>query len=211
VPGGGAGREAALSFSMARNDGAGGGGPEGGGRVSLRPLAAGDQDEFVALARASVGLHHPWYSMPTTREDFQAYLARYSQPSTEGFLVCLRDGGAMAGFVTIDSIIRGRFQSASLSYAAFAPAAGRGYMSEGLTLVLRHAFQELRLHRLEASIQPANHASLRLVRRQGFRKEGFSPDMLFIDGAWRDHERWAITREMTGFPSVDPHPTQPGR
>ncbi len=199
-----------LSFSTAQNDGAGGGQPaEGDGRVSLRPPTAGDREEFVALARASVGLHHPWYAMPTTREDYQAYLARYSQPGTEGFLVCLRSGGALAGIVTIDSIIRGRFQSASLSYAAFAPAAGRGYMSEGLALVLRHAFQELRLHRLEANIQPANHASLRLIRRLGFSQEGYSPGMLFIDGAWRDHERWAITREMTGFPPVDPHPTSP--
>ena len=191
---------------MVRDDGA-----PGGGRVSVRPLAAGDQDDFVALARASVGLHRPWYTMPTTPEEFQAYLARFRQPSMEGFLVCVREGGAMAGMITIDSIIRGRFQSASLSYAAFAPAAGRGYMSEGLALVLRYAFTELRLHRLEASIQPANQASLRLVRRLGFRQEGFSPGMLFIDGAWRDHERWAITREMTHFPRVDPHPTLPAR
>jgi ribosomal-protein-alanine N-acetyltransferase len=203
---------AALSFSMVRNDGAGGGGPaEGAGRISVRPLAAGDEDEFVALAQASVGLHHPWYSMPTTRQEFQAYLARFRQPSAEGFLVCVREGGAMAGLITIDSIVRGRFQSASLSYAAFASAAGRGYMSEGLALVVRHAFTELRLHRLEASIQPANQASVRLVRRQGFRQEGYSPDMLFIDGAWRGHERWAITREMTGLPPVDPHPTLPAR
>ena len=117
----------------------------------------------------------------------------------------------MAGIVTIDSIVRGRFQSATLSYAAFAPTAGQGYMSEGLALVVRYAFTELRLHRLEANIQPANEASLRLIGRQGFRKEGYSPRMLFIDGAWRDHERWAITREMTSFPPVDPHPTLPAR
>jgi ribosomal-protein-alanine N-acetyltransferase len=182
-----------------------------GGRVCLRPLEAGDQDEFIALARASVELHHPWYSMPMTPEDFRAYLARFSQPSAAGFLVCVRDGGAMAGMITIDSIIRGRFQSATLSYAAFAPAAGQGYMSEGLGLAIRYAFTELRLHRLEANIQPANQASLRLIGRQGFRKEGYSPGMLFIDGAWRDHERWAITREMTAFAAVDPHPTLPAR
>jgi [ribosomal protein S5]-alanine N-acetyltransferase len=198
----------ALWFSMAGDSGDYG--AEGGGRVGVRPLAAGDQDEFVALARASVDLHHPWYTMPTTREEFQAYLARFRQPSTEGFLVCAR-GGAMAGMITIDSIIRGRFQSASLSYAAFAPAAGQGYMSDGLALVLRYAFTELRLHRLEASIQPANRASLRLVRRLGFRQEGYSPAILFIDGAWRDHERWAITKEMTQFAQVDPHPTLPAR
>src|SRR5437667_84363 len=188
---------------MTRNDGE--------ARVSLRPLGPDDQDEFIAQARASAGLHHPWFSMPTTPEDFRTYLARFSQPATEGFLVCLRDGGAMAGMITIDSIIRGRFQSASVSYAAFTVAAGRSYMSEGLALVLRYAFCELRLHRLEANIQPANQASLRPVGRLGFRKEGYAPAMLFIDGAWRDHERWAITREMTGFPPVDPHPTLPAR
>ena len=107
---------------------------------------------------------------------------------------CRCDGGALAGMITIDSIVRGRFQSATLSYAAFAPAAGRGYMSEGLALVLRHAFCELRLHRLEANIQPANQASLRLVGRLGFRKEGYSP-----------------AREMTAFPPVNPHPTLPAR
>ena len=64
--------------------------------------------------------------MPTTREDFQAYLARFRQPGTEGFLVCLRDGGAMAGMIALDTIVRGRFQSASISYAAFVPAAGQG-------------------------------------------------------------------------------------
>ena len=186
-------------------------GDEGVSRVTLRELTAADEEEFLGLARASVSLHHPWYTLPATPGEFQAYLARMRRPGTEGRLVCVRDGGAMAGVIIVDSIIRGRFQSASLSYAAFAPAAGRGYMTEGLDLVLRYAFGELRLHQLEASIQPANRASLALVQRQGFRKEGYSPDMLFIDGAWRDHERWAITREMTGLPAAGPHPTLPPR
>src|SRR5438477_1972148 len=127
----------ALSCSMTNID--------GDRRVGVRRPGPDDEDEFIALARASARLHHPWYSMPATREEFQAHLAKLSQPTTEGFLVCLQDSGALAGVVTIDSIIRGRFQSASLSYAAFAPAAGRGYMSEGLGLVLRYAFCELRL------------------------------------------------------------------
>jgi ribosomal-protein-alanine N-acetyltransferase len=80
---------------------------DGDGRVCLRRPDPDDQDEFIALAQASAGLHHPWYSMPVTPEGFGAYLAKLSQPATEGFLVCLRDGGARAGVVTIDSIIRG--------------------------------------------------------------------------------------------------------
>ena len=198
----------APNAKNAKDEGAG---AEGSSRVVLRPLAAGDRDEFLELARASVSLHHPWYTLPITAAEFRVYLQRFSRPESEGLLVCVRGSGAMAGLFTIDTIVRGRFQSASLSYAAFAPAAGRGYMSEGLALVLRYAFQELRLHRLEASIQPGNQLSLRLVGRHGFRKEGYSPAMLFIDGAWRDHERWAITAEMTGFPPADPHPTRPAR
>jgi [ribosomal protein S5]-alanine N-acetyltransferase len=182
-----------------------------GGRVVLRELGADDEEEFLGLARASAGLHHPWYTLPTTPEAFQVYLERMRGASTEGRLVCVRDSGAMAGVIIVDAIIRGRFQSASLSYAAFAPAAGRGYMSEGLGLMLRYAFGELRLHRLEANIQPANKASLALVLRLGFRNEGYSPDMLFIDGAWRDHERWAITVEMTDTSPVTSHPSLPTR
>ena len=179
--------------------------------MRLRELAEADEDEFLGMTQASASLHHPWYSAATTPEEFRAYLIRLSRPGTEGRVVCVRDGGAMAGLVTLDTIVRGRFQSASISYGAFALAAGRGYMTEGVRLMLWYAFQELRLHRVEASIQPGNEASLRLIQRLGFRQEGYSPDMLFIDGAWRDHVRWAITREMTDFPAVDPHSTQPAR
>ncbi|WP_329082127.1 MULTISPECIES: GNAT family N-acetyltransferase [unclassified Streptosporangium] len=186
-------------------------GRTGASRVTLRPVTGHDRDEFLELARASVDLHRPWMAPPTTAEEFQALVARYDQPGEECLLIRARGTGAIAGMVYINSIIRGRFQSGSLAYAAFAPSAGRGYMSEGLGLVLRYAFEDLRLHRLEAQIQPGNEASLRLVRRLGFKKEGHSPGLLFIDGAWRDHERWAITAEMTDARPVPPHPTRPVR
>lgn len=185
---------------------------EDSSRVTLRRITIHDQDEFLELVRASADLHHPWMSLPTTPPEFHTYLERFDDPlSAEGLLVCVRDTGAMAGNVNINSIIRGRFQSGSLAYAAFAPTAGQGYMSEGLDLVLRYAFEELRLHRLEAQIQPGNHASLRLVQRHGFRYEGCSPDLLFIDGAWRDHERWSITNTMIGIVPSAPHPSLPAR
>ena len=183
---------------------------EPAGRVILRPLAGDDEGEFIALVRASAHVHRPWMSLPSTADDFQAFVRRYQQPSEESLLVCLCSTGAIAGVVNINSIIRGRFQCGSLAYAAFAPTAGQGYLTEGLGLTVRYAFGQLRLHRLEANIQPGNHASIRLVRRLGFRREGYSPDMLFIDGAWRDHERWALTSTMTGV-AAEPHPTLPER
>ncbi|MBD2895755.1 hypothetical protein amrb99_46940 [Actinomadura sp. RB99] len=180
-------------------------------RVTLRHLASGDQDEFLGLVNASADLHRPWVSLPSTPEQYQGYLARYAQPDEESVLICARGSGAIAGVVNINSIIRGRFQSASIAYAAFAPTAGQGYMTEGLTLVVRYAFEQLQLHRLEAQIQPDNHASLKLVRKVGFRYEGCSPELLYIDGAWRDHERWAITNTMIDIRPTPPHATLPER
>ncbi|WP_367132550.1 MULTISPECIES: GNAT family N-acetyltransferase [Streptomyces] len=167
-----------------------------GPRVAIRPVTPGDGPEFTRLVRASEALHHPWLSMPATEADFAAYAGTLDGEQRAGLLVCLRGTGAPAGFVNINNIVRGRFQCGALGYGAFAPAAGRGLMSEGLGLVLRHAFGPLGLHRLEANVQPGNAASLALVKRSGFRLEGFSPAFLFIDGAWRDHERWAITADM---------------
>ena len=180
-------------------------------RVTLRLLGGADQDEFLGLVAASAGLHHLWMSLPATPQEFRAYRTRFDHVTAESLLICRRGTGSIAGFVNINSIIRGRFQNGSLSYAAFAPAAGRGYMAEGLGLVVRYAFERLRLHRLEAQIQPRNHASIGLVRRLGFRRKGYSPELLFIDGARRDHERWAITRDMIDIVPTSPHPSLPAR
>jgi [ribosomal protein S5]-alanine N-acetyltransferase len=183
--------------------------PDGSGRVILRPVTSGDESEFLGLVRASARLLDPWMSLPAIPEDFQAYIRRYEKPDEESLLICLRSTGAIAGKVSINSIIRGRFQCGSLGYNAFAPTASQGYLTEGVGLAVRYAFGQLQLHRLEANIQPGNHPSLRLIQRLGFRREGYSPEMLFIDGAWQDHERWAITTTMTGT-AAEPHPSLPG-
>lgn len=169
-------------------------------RVELCPLTPADQDEFCSLVRASAELHSPWIQLPATAREFQEWMPRFGDGTNRGFVVRVRETGAAAGMVNINSIIRGRYQGASLGYAAFAPSAGRGYMTEGLTAALRFAFGDLRLHRLEANIQPANKASLAVVQRLGFRYEGLSPVYLYIDGAWRDHERWAVTAPSAWTP-----------
>ena len=68
-------------------------------------------------------------------------------------------------------------------------------MTEALQLALRHAFRALKLHRVEANIEPGNEASIALVRGAGFTREGFSRRYLKHGGRWRDHERWALLRE----------------
>ena len=103
--------------------------------------------------------------------------------------------GAFLGHVEISQIARGNFQSAYLGYVIAPEHRGRGLMTEALQLALRHAFRTLRLHRIEANVEPGNEASLALVRRAGFTREGFSRRYLKIRGRWRDHERWALLAE----------------
>ncbi|MCK2221314.1 GNAT family N-acetyltransferase [Actinomadura sp. ATCC 31491] len=169
-----------------------------GGRVGLRYLSMADAAEVVALNRESRELHAPWLpgDPVTTPEAFEAYMSRFDGPSHEGFVICRRDTGRIAGRVNVNNIIRGTHQSATIGYSAYASTAGRGYMTEGLRLLVLFAFGELGLHRLEANIQPGNTSSLHLIERVGFQREGFSPHFQLINGAWRDHERWAITAEM---------------
>ena len=82
-----------------------------------------------------------------------------------------------------------------MGYYIGAEYAGNGYMTEAVQLMLRHAFRDLKLHRVEANIQPGNLASIALVTRAGFIREGYSRRYLKICGRWRDHERWAILAE----------------
>ena len=107
----------------------------------------------------------------------------------------VENDGRIAGVVNLNEIVRGPFLSAYLGYYGVAGAGGRGAMTRAVGLVVAQAFGKLGLHRLEANIQPDNARSRALVRRLGFRLEGFSPRYLRIAGAWRDHERWALLSE----------------
>ena len=150
--------------------------------------------EFLAAVERSRKLHHPWMYPPNTPEEFNAFIQRLGQKTGLSYWVCTEHGD-LAGAINISEIVRGNFCSAYLGYYALAPHNGQGYMKSGLRAVLSEVFTRHHLHRLEANIQPGNTASRELVRRLGFRLEGFSLRYLKIGGRWRDHERWAITAE----------------
>lgn len=161
-------------------------------RVRLEIASRRREAEFLERVAASRKLHRPWLTAPHTSELFLNWVARSRKATHESFFVCLLETSELVGVFNISEIVRGLFQSAYLGYYAFAPFAGAGHMTEGLSLVLDHAFGPLGLHRLEANIQPGNRRSTQLVSRLGFQLEGFSPRYLKIGGRWRDHERWAI-------------------
>jgi ribosomal-protein-alanine N-acetyltransferase len=164
-------------------------------RLYLRTPRRSDRDEFVSLMRISRAFHSPWATAPTDNDRFAAYLADARRADFEAMLLCRAEDEAIIGFFNLSQIVRRGFQSAYLGYAVGQPYAGQGYMRDGLELVLRYAFTALRLHRVEANIQPTNVSSLALAEGAGFSREGFSPRYLKIGGRWRDHERWAILAE----------------
>lgn len=162
--------------------------------IIIRELRLEDKDAFIAAMQRSQALHHPWVKAPQTPQEFSDYFQRYQQSNQKSFLVC-DSSENIAGVFNISEIVRGFFQNAYLGFYVVADYDGQGYMSAGLKLVLQKFFNEMKLHRLEANIQPDNMRSINLIRNNGFRKEGYSPRYLKINNEWRDHERWAITLE----------------
>lgn len=174
-----------------------------GEHVHVRRPSLRDAGEFAERVRASRDLHARWVSPPASREDFAAYVKRARGEELEALFVCRNEDRAIVGVFNLSQIVRGHLRSAYLGYYGFEPFAGRGYMKEGLGLVVRHAFGELHLHRLESNIQPENVRSTQLVRAYGFRLEGHSPRYLKLSGRWRDHQRWAITTDgVPGMPAI---------
>jgi ribosomal-protein-alanine N-acetyltransferase len=168
---------------------------EVGRRVQLHVLRSQDRDAFLAMVAASRSLHTPWTSPPADPAAFRALVDRGESSDFVSLVGWRSDDGTLVAVVNLSQIVRGSFQSCYCGFYANAATAGQGLTREALDLSLRYAFITLGLHRVEANVQPSNAASLRLVRRVGFRHEGFSPRYLHIDGAWRDHERFAITAE----------------
>ena len=160
-------------------------------RIYLQRVDQKDLPEVrKAFTRSRVSLE-PWIFRP---EDYKAWAEDEAR-----MLVRLKENGKIAGQFNLSGIIRYSLQQAFLGYNAFEPYMGNGYMKEAMPLVIWLAFEELKLHRIEANIQPANVPSLRFINNFAFRNEGYSLRYLNIAGQWRDHIRMALTSEDAGL------------
>lgn len=162
--------------------------------ITIREPKHEDKEVFLSAMQRSQALHHPWVKAPLTSQEFDEYFQRYQQSNQKSFLVYNEEGN-IVGVFNVSEIVRGLFQNAYLGFYAVADFAAKGYMSAGLKLVLAKVFRELKLHRIEANIQPENIQSIQLIKKNGFRYEGFSPRYLKINNEWRGHEHWAMTYE----------------
>lgn len=178
-----------------------------GGRVMLRPLRPSDFDAWRDVRVASRDWLEPWEPLPEpdapdAAEDKDVFRSRCSAwdrqrqfDSAYGFGLFLREPELLIGEVSLGSVQRGPFQSASVGYWVDERHAGQGYVPEGVAVIIRYAFEELELHRVEAAIVPRNIASQRVAEKLGLREEGTSERFLQIRGVYEDHIRYAMTIE----------------
>jgi ribosomal-protein-alanine N-acetyltransferase len=172
------------------------------GEVTVRPLAHGDAKAWRAARRANADWLKPWDATvppggaerPAT---FRALVRRLDRLARSG--VCMPFAidvdGRFAGQVTVNNIVRGSAQFASVGYWLDRSFAGRGVMPLAVAMVIDHCFVTAGLHRIEVAIRPENSNSLRVVEKLGLAEYGYAPRFLHIDGDWRDHRLYAVTIE----------------
>jgi ribosomal-protein-alanine N-acetyltransferase len=167
---------------------------EGAG-VVLRAPQMSDYSAWAALREQSRAFLTPWEPVwpvhDLTRGAFRRRVRRYARDVREDqaypFLIFRAADRTLLGGLTLSNVRRGVAQTASLGYWMGAAYARRGLMTAAVNAVLPFAFGTLRLHRVEAACVPANGASIRLLEKTGFQREGFARQYLCIDGVWQDH------------------------
>ena len=168
--------------------------------VYLRAPELRDFQEWADIRESSRNFLTPWEPTwaqdETSRGSYRYKLRRYTEDMRDdkahALFVFREDDDALLGGVTISNIRRGVAQTASLGYWAGENVARRGYISAAVRAVLRYAFEDLDLHRLEAACQPDNIASRRVLEKCGFTQEGVARAYLKINGQWRDHLLFGI-------------------
>jgi len=163
--------------------------------VYLRAPQMSDYSEWTTLREASRAFLTPWEptwpSDDLSRSAFRRRLRRYAEDqradTSYAFFLFRKADDALVGGLTLANIRRGVAQAGSLGYWIGEPFARRGLMTGALEGLVPFAFGSLRLHRLEAACIPSNAASIRLLEKMGFGREGYAREYLCINGLWQDH------------------------
>jgi ribosomal-protein-alanine N-acetyltransferase len=178
------------------------------GRVGLRPLRIRDATTWSEVRIRNEAWLSPWEGRPESQPAaawadrhspvvFAAMLRNVRREARAGRTLpfAVTYDGRLAGQITASNVVRGAFDSTAVGYWVDSAVAGRGVLPTALAMLVDHCLGPVGLHRVEANIRPENTASRRVVEKLGFHEEGLHLRYLFIDGAWRDHVSFAVTRE----------------
>lgn len=171
-----------------------------GERVSLRMPTWRDYHEWMALRAESRAFLEPWeprwapdeLDRSAWRIRISRYKDEYIQGTAAAFFIYENSTRKLIGGITLGNIRYGVAQTGHIGYWIGERYAGQGYMVDALGLVVRHAFDTLRLHRIEAACIPDNARSVRVLEKAGFRREGLLRSYLRINSEWHDHYLYAL-------------------
>lgn len=171
--------------------------------VTIEPLEQRHADEVAALMAANRSFLEPFeprrpdsdFTPDGQRQRIAEAIELRNNDRAYPFAVFGLSPKEMVGRVALSNVARGAWQNATLGYWIAEKHNGKGYATAAVKEALRFAFKSLHLHRVQAAVMPHNPASSRVLIKAGFRMEGFSPRYLKIDGAWQDHDQFAITIE----------------
>lgn len=171
--------------------------------VVLRPPRGGDYQAWSDLREASRDHLQPWeplwpeddLSRAAYRRRLGVYAREMELGSAFAFFITDPAGRRLYGGVTLSNIRRGVAETGTLGYWIGRPFVGRGHATAAVRALSAHAFDALKLHRLEAACLPDNAASRRVLEKSGFRHEGKALAYLKINGQWADHLLFGLLSE----------------
>jgi ribosomal-protein-alanine N-acetyltransferase len=170
--------------------------------VTLRPLRRSDLDAWRSARQRNAVWLVRWDATappgsPPRPVTFRTLVRRLAVAARQGTTLpfAVEVDGRFAGQLTVNNIVRGSAQFASVGYWLDQDFAGRGVMPRAVAMAVDHCFQVAGLHRIEVAIRPENSNSLRVVEKLGLHEVGYAPRYLHIDGDWRDHRLYAVTKE----------------
>jgi [ribosomal protein S5]-alanine N-acetyltransferase len=173
-------------------------------RVVLRPARLTDAYAWREIRTRNAAWLHPWQATLPDKLLYQSSLGSYLRMLAGMYREHLRKrglswvivfGDELVGQLTIGSIVWGSNRSALIGYWIDQRSAGRSIVPTALAMAVDHSFHVVGLHRVEAGVQPENHASRRVMEKLGFHEEGLRRSSVHINGAWRDHLCYALTAE----------------
>ena len=175
-----------------------------GQQIYLRLYKISDASELVSLhnrnreffQRVSPLLPEAFYTEEYQKQRLQQALKKIDEGQLYAFGIFLKETEKLIGDISLTQISRGDLQSCYTGFTLDKENNGMGYTTEALKLVVDYAFKELKLHRIEAGAMTDNIASIRVLEKVGFEKEGIAKENLKINGKWTDHQILAIINSL---------------
>lgn len=166
--------------------------------VTTRLISLDDAVELGELLRVNRAFLAPWepvrddayFTVEGQRGVIRAALEQHAQATALPHVIV--DEGRLVGRVTLSGIARGPFQSCNLGYWISAADNGRGLATAAVGAIVRVAFEQLGLHRIEAGVLPRNIGSQKVLERNGFTRFGVAERYLCIAGEWQDHAMYQL-------------------